>query len=69
MNNNNLNITDMQTTLFDLDLYVTVKAHVTVKKQSSRKAPASEVNWGDIYDEYLDFEYTSQSWHHSPLHI
>lgn len=62
MNNNNLNITDMQTTLFDLDLYVTVKAHVTVKKQSSRKAPESEVNWGDIYDDYEDFECTSQSW-------
>lgn len=52
----------MQTTLFDLDLYVTVKAHVTVKKQSSRKAPESEVNWGDIYDEYEDFDCTSQSW-------
>lgn len=69
MNNNNLNITAMQTTLFDVDLYVTVKPQKTVKKQSSRKEVESEANWGDIYDEYLDFEYTSQSWHHSPLHI
>ena len=59
----------MQTTLFDLDLYVTVKDHVTVKKQSSSQEADSEVCWGDIYDEYEDFECTSQSWHHSPIHI
>ena len=21
-----------------------------------------DVNWGDIYEEYVDFEYTTQSW-------
>ena len=52
----------MQTTLFDLDLFVTVKAHVTVKKSNRRRQAEPEVNWGDIYDEYEDFECTSQSW-------
>ena len=59
----------MQTSLFDLDLFITVQAHVTVKKSNRRRQAEPEVNWGDIYDEYEDFECTSQSWHHSPIHI
>lgn len=50
----------MQTTLFDLDLFVTVKAHVTVSK--ARQPKQSDVDWGDIYDDYVDFNCTSQSW-------
>ncbi|MCQ2345715.1 MAG: hypothetical protein MJZ82_02990 [Paludibacteraceae bacterium] len=25
-------------------------------------ADVEDVNWGDIYEDYVDFEYTSQKW-------
>lgn len=38
------------------------QANVKVSHRFSNTANESDVNWGDIYEEYVDFEYTSQSW-------
>ena len=36
---------------------------VKVAHRSSITANESEVSWGDIYEDYEDFSYTSQVWH------
>lgn len=38
------------------------QSFVKVTHRSSITANEDDLNWGDIYEEYLDFEYTSQSW-------
>jgi len=39
-----------------VEVKVSHKAHIAFKVNEK------DLNWGDIYDEYEDFEYTSQSW-------
>ena len=36
---------------------------VKVVHRSSITANESDVDWGDTYDEYEDFSYTTQNWH------
>ena len=36
---------------------------VKVAHRSSITANDEDFNVGDLYDEYIDFEYTSQVWH------
>ena len=38
------------------------QVNVKVSHRFSNTANEEDLNWGDIYEEYLDFEYTSQSW-------
>ena len=39
------------------------QSFVKVTHRSSITANESDVDWGDTYDEYEDFQYTSQVWH------
>ncbi len=41
----------------------TLHLHITVAHRFSNAANVEELNWGDTYEEYEDFEYTSQTWH------
>jgi hypothetical protein len=38
------------------------QVNVKVSHRFSNTANEEDLNWGDIYEEYLDFEYTSKSW-------
>ena len=38
------------------------QVNVKVSHRFSNTANEHDLNWGDIYEEYVDFEYTSQSW-------
>ena len=69
MYNNFKNITAMQTSLFEIDLFVpaTTPENISKRKHSTSTITAymsdEDVDWGDIYDEYEDFSYTTQNWH------
>ena len=62
------NSTIMELTLFDLSLLPVATSAATkhVKKTSASAFTTyqaeSEVSWGDIYDEYEDFEVCSKRW-------
>ena len=68
MYNNLKNITAMQTSLFNIDLFVpaTTPENISKRKHSTSTITAymsEDVDWGDTYDEYEDFSYTTQNWH------
>ena len=68
MYNNLKNITAMQTSLFNIDLFVpaTTPENISKSKHSTSTITAymsEDVDWGDTYDEYEDFSYTTQNWH------
>ena len=68
MYNNFKNITAMQTSLFNIDLFVpaTTPENISKSKHSTSTITAymsEDVDWGDTYDEYEDFSYTTQNWH------
>ena len=64
MYNNLKNITAMQTSLFEINLFVPATTPENSKrKHSTSSITANEADFGDIYEEYEDFEYTSQVWH------
>ena len=39
------------------------QSFVKVAHRSSFTANESDVDWGDTYEEYEDFSYTTQNWH------
>lgn len=49
----------MQQELFDL------KPFEVIKTQAQQAFEPIEDDWGDIYDEYEDFDVCSKSWHTS----
>ena len=58
----------MQTSLFNIDLFVpaTTPENISKRKHSTSTITAymsEDVDWGDTYDEYEDFSYTTQNWH------
>ena len=58
----------MQTSLFNIDLFVpaTTPENISKSKHSTSTITAymsEDVDWGDTYDEYEDFSYTTQNWH------
>ena len=68
MYNNLKNITAMQTSLFEINLFVpaTTPENISKSKHSTSTITAymsdEDVDWGDIYDEYEDFSYCNQAW-------
>lgn len=38
------------------------QVNVKVAHRTSITANVEDVDWGDIYEDYVDFEYTSQKW-------
>ena len=68
MYNNLKNITAMQTSLFEINLFVpaTTPENISKSKHSTSTITAytsdEDVDWGDIYDEYEDFSYCNQHW-------
>ena len=45
------------------ELPLNKQVNVKVAHRSSITANVEDVDWGDIYDEYEDFQVTSQTWH------
>ena len=57
----------MQTSLFNIDLFVpaTTPENISKRKHSTSTITAymsEDVDWGDTYEEYEDFSYTTQNW-------
>ena len=58
----------MQTSLFEINLFVpaTTPENISKSKHSTSTITAymsEDVDWGDTYEEYEDFSYTTQNWH------
>ena len=58
----------MQTSSFNIDLFVpaTTPENISKSKHSTSTITAymsEDVDWGDTYEEYEDFSYTTQNWH------